>query len=168
MNLTVSTHLALIAVKLAMILGSILIMRTNSFARAIGGMWASAFGRLDGYTQEHRAFLSSAYVCQNCNQSLIGHWLKPQVKLYDSKGEIIPLMQARLRAEYCECPACLHRWQPGKKVWDTVSTNTQLARFLSVTATHGNYPLETPLEIGRVNGTSVILTVGKPTNQKLL
>jgi len=46
--------------------------------------------------------------------------------------------------------------------------DTQLARFLSVTATNGNYPLETPLEIERVNGTAVTLTVGKPTNQKLL
>jgi hypothetical protein len=58
--------------------------------------------------------------------------------------------------------------QSGGTTVYTISTNTQLAGFLSVTGTNGNYPLETPLEIGRVNGTAVTLTVGKPTNQKLL
>jgi hypothetical protein len=40
-----------------------------------------------------------------------------------------------------------------------VTANTQLDGFLSVTATNGIYPLQTPLEIGRINGKPVTLTI---------
>lgn len=80
------------------------------FVRVVGGLWAQTFGRLDRYTGEHREFLSSGFVCQKCHERLIGNWLIADVKCYDSTGGTVPLMQARLRGRYFECPKCLHRW----------------------------------------------------------
>jgi hypothetical protein len=41
------------------------------------------------------------------------------------------------------------------------SLNTSLADFVSMTVKDGIYPLDTPLEIGEINGKPVTLTVGK-------
>ena len=41
--------------------------------------------------------------------------------------------------------------------------DTKLVDFANLTAKGGTYPLDTPLEIGRVDGKPVTLTVGKPT-----
>ena len=43
------------------------------------------------------------------------------------------------------------------------SKSDKLADFVSMTAKNGIYPLDTPLEIGRIDGKAVTLTVGKPT-----
>jgi len=43
-----------------------------------------------------------------------------------------------------------------------VSPETKLDDFLSLTAREGTYPLHIPLEIGRLDGKPITLTVGKP------
>lgn len=44
-----------------------------------------------------------------------------------------------------------------------VSQETKLQGFLNMSAKSGVYPLDTPIEIGRIDGKAVTLTVGKPT-----
>src|SRR5271169_6440943 len=43
-----------------------------------------------------------------------------------------------------------------------VSRETKLDDFLNMTAKNGTYPLDVPLEIGRLDGKPIKLTVGKP------
>ena len=43
------------------------------------------------------------------------------------------------------------------------SKDSKLDDVVSMTAKNGIYPLDTPLEIGRIDGKAVTLTVGKPT-----
>ena len=83
---------------------------TSAFLRVVGALTAHTLGRLDQYTTEHRKFLSSGYVCQECNQALIGKWWTAGVNCYDSEGQRVSLMHARLKGRYFECPKCLHRW----------------------------------------------------------
>lgn len=45
----------------------------------------------------------------------------------------------------------------------TLPRLTQLAAFFTITAKSGDYPLNTPIEIARLSGKPVTLTVGKPT-----
>lgn len=45
----------------------------------------------------------------------------------------------------------------------TVPRTVTLADHFNITAKSGNYPLNTPIEIARLNGMPVTLTVGKPT-----
>ncbi len=45
-----------------------------------------------------------------------------------------------------------------------VRTTTKLEAFFSISAADGVYKLDTPLEIARLNGKSVMLVVGKPKN----
>lgn len=54
-------------------------------------------------------------------------------------------------------------FQSGGTAVYPVSENTKLDAFSSMTAKSGIYPLDTPLEIGRIDGKAVTLTVGKPT-----
>jgi len=83
---------------------------TRALLRAIGALFAHTLARLDRYTKEHREFLSSGFVCRKCNETLVGKWWTAGVNCYDSNGERVPLMQARLKGRYFECPKCLHRW----------------------------------------------------------
>src|SRR5882724_5145469 len=85
------------------------------FLRANGVVIANTLGRLDRYTKEHRKFLSSGFVCQKCRQTLVGRWWTAGVNCCDSNGQKVPIMQARLKGRYFECPKCLHRW-PFRKV----------------------------------------------------
>jgi hypothetical protein len=82
----------------------------RGFLRINGVVIANTLGRLDRYTKEHMKFLSSGLVCQKCNQTLMGRWWTAGVNCYDSKGERISIMKARLKGRYFECPKCLHRW----------------------------------------------------------
>jgi hypothetical protein len=45
----------------------------------------------------------------------------------------------------------------------TLPRSTQLADHFAITAKSGDYPLDTPIEIARLKGRPVMLTVGKPT-----
>jgi hypothetical protein len=45
----------------------------------------------------------------------------------------------------------------------TLPRTTQLVDQFTITAKSGDYPLNTPIEIARLGGTPVTLTVGKPT-----
>jgi hypothetical protein len=82
----------------------------TGFLRINGVVIANTLGRLDRYTKEHMRFLSSGFVCQRCNQILMGKWWTAGVNCYDSKGKKISIMKARLKGRYFECPKCLHRW----------------------------------------------------------
>ena len=76
----------------------------------VTGIFAHTIGRLDRYTNEHRKFLSSGLVCQKCNEMLIGKWGTAGVNCYDANDKRIPIILARLKGRYFECPKCLHQW----------------------------------------------------------
>ena len=78
--------------------------------KVFGTFLGATFGRLDRYTREHKSFLASGFVCEKCRERLLGKWGIADVKCYDSKGGIVPLMQARFKGKYFECPKCLFRW----------------------------------------------------------
>src|SRR5258706_16048875 len=92
--------------------------------RAVGGLFAHTIGRLDRYTTEHREFLSSGFVCKKCHQTLMGKWWTAGVNCYDSKGEKISIMKARLKGRFFECPKCLHRW-PFRRIHAEPKPKTQ-------------------------------------------
>ncbi len=50
-------------------------------------------------------------------------------------------------------------FQSGGSTVYPVSIDNKLDGFLSITATNGIYPLQTPLEIGQINGKPVTLTI---------
>ncbi|RYD48632.1 MAG: hypothetical protein EOP85_03170 [Verrucomicrobiaceae bacterium] len=51
----------------------------------------------------------------------------------------------------------------GSGLTEKVPGNSTLTGIFTFTAKNGDYPLDTPLEIARINGKPVTLTVGKPT-----
>jgi DNA-directed RNA polymerase subunit RPC12/RpoP len=73
-------------------------------------MTAWTLGWLDHYTPEHRKFLASGYVCQQCGRTLLTKYLIADVKCYGPAGNVVPIMQARRKGKYFECPQCLYRW----------------------------------------------------------
>ncbi len=55
-----------------------------------------------------------------------------------------------------------HSFAGGPSIYPVRAT-TKLEAFFSISATNGDYKLDTPVEIGRLDGKPVILVVGKPT-----
>lgn len=53
----------------------------------------------------------------------------------------------------------------GGPSWWPVPSATELASYFSISASDGDYPLDTPLKIGVLDGKPVILTVGKMPKQ---
>ena len=51
----------------------------------------------------------------------------------------------------------------GGTAGNSVPAATTLAAYFSISATNGDYKLDTPVEIGRLDGKPVTLVVGKPT-----
>src|SRR2546421_71813 len=76
----------------------------RGFATVVGSLTAWTLGRLDRYTPEHRKFLSSGFVCQNCRRTLLTKYLGADTKCYDAAGSVVPIMQARWKGKYFECP----------------------------------------------------------------
>ena len=83
---------------------------TRLFLQVHGAVVAYTVGVVDRFTKEHKKFLSSGFVCQNCKETLLTKWWAADIKCYDVKGEKVPLMKLRLKARFFECPKCLHRW----------------------------------------------------------
>jgi len=52
----------------------------------------------------------------------------------------------------------------GQSVWPIPSA-TELASYFSISAADGDYPLDTPMKIGDLDGKPVMLTVGKMSKQ---
>lgn len=55
-------------------------------------------------------------------------------------------------------------FQSGGTATHTKSLNIKLSEFFDISPATGEYPLETPLEIGRIEGQPVLLKVGKKDN----
>jgi hypothetical protein len=55
-----------------------------------------------------------------------------------------------------------HGFAGGPSIYPVRAT-TKLEAFFSISATDGDYKLDTPVEIARLNGKPVMLVVGKPT-----
>jgi hypothetical protein len=83
---------------------------TKVLLKVILAPLAYTIGVADRYTKEHRKFLSSGFVCQNCKETLLTKWWVADVNCYDSNGDTIPIMKLRLKARFFECPKCFHRW----------------------------------------------------------
>lgn len=76
----------------------------KAFLRVVGALTAHTLGRLDRYTGQHRKFLSSGFVCQNCNQTLIVKWWTAGVNCYDSKGEKVPANARKIQSDVFSVP----------------------------------------------------------------
>ena len=77
----------------------------------IVGKWTAVFvGQFDRYSDEHQRFLSSGYICQNCNRTLMKRWGVANVNCYDSDGSRVSLAIARFKGKVFECPKCHYRW----------------------------------------------------------
>ena len=68
---------------------------SNPFLK-ITGEFASGIGNLDGYSDEHKKFLSSGFVCPGCGIILMNWWGVADVRCYTASGKEVPLMIARL------------------------------------------------------------------------
>ncbi len=76
-----------------------------------GSITAYTIGVLDRYSDEHRRFLSSGFICGGCGEFLIRKTLVADVIVYDDLGNRIPMLQARFKGKYFGCPKCDHRWE---------------------------------------------------------
>jgi hypothetical protein len=73
------------------------------------------------------------------------------------RGDAFAYIQTLVRAENSN-----QGFAGGPAVYP-VPAATKLEAFFSVSATDGDYKLDTPVEIARINGKPVMLSVGKPT-----
>ena len=73
-------------------------------------MTASTVGKFDHYSEEHQKFLTSGYICPNCEETLMNWWGVADVECYSSTGEKVSLAMARLKGKEFSCPLCGHRW----------------------------------------------------------
>ena len=83
---------------------------SNWYLKAVGRFTAATIGKLDGYSDEHRRWLSSGYVCQNCNRTLMDRWGVAEVNCYAADGQRVPLLMIRIKGRVFECPKCSYRW----------------------------------------------------------
>lgn len=83
---------------------------SNLYLKLVGSFTAATMGRIDRYSDEHRAFLSSGYVCGGCRRTLMRWWGVADVAALSPQGTPVPLTQARRRADRWRCPKCQHTW----------------------------------------------------------
>ena len=77
----------------------------------ICGRFASLIGKFDKYSEEHNKFLVSGYACPHCQKLLMKLYGFADVKCYNEEGKPVPLIIARLKGKYFECPKCKYRWK---------------------------------------------------------
>ncbi len=83
---------------------------SNLYLQFVGALSAWV-GKLDRYSEEHKKFLSSGYICPQCKKTLMKPWGFADVNCYSVSGEKIPLLKARAFSEFAECPNCKYRWK---------------------------------------------------------
>ena len=67
-------------------------------------------GELDNYSEEHKKFLTSGFVCTNCNETLMKWWGVANVNCLTREGEKVPLLMAGVKGDSFECPKCKFQW----------------------------------------------------------
>jgi len=83
----------------------------KAYVRVTGTLAAFTLGIVDRYSKEHRTFLSSGFICQNCKKTLLTKYLVADVRCYDADGKLVPLVRARSKGRFFECPICQYRWR---------------------------------------------------------
>ncbi|MCD6048695.1 MAG: hypothetical protein K0Q55_98 [Verrucomicrobia bacterium] len=82
----------------------------RAYVAFTGSLTACTIGRIDHYTEEHRRFLSSGFICGSCKEFLIRKSLLADVITYDAQGNEISVFRARKQGRQFGCPRCGHRW----------------------------------------------------------
>ena len=83
----------------------------SSIFLKLASKFSCVIGKLDRYSEEHMRFLSSGYLCPQCNEVLVKGLLSmPTVVIYDENDNTISALKARSKGKYFGCPHCGHRW----------------------------------------------------------
>ncbi len=80
------------------------------------GIIAAYIGLIDGYTPEHRQYLTSGYTCGNCGARLIRKVLLPDVRILDAEGQEVSILKARAKGKKFQCPKCSYSWKFRKEL----------------------------------------------------
>ena len=84
---------------------------SNWYLKFVGKVFARTVGRLDRYSDDHSAFLSSGYVCPSCRRTLMRWWGAATAMPIAANGQPVPLLMARAKGERFRCPECNHEWK---------------------------------------------------------
>lgn len=83
---------------------------SNPYLKFVGKIMGKYVGALDSYSEEHRKFLTSGFICANCNETLMHWWGVANVTCLSSEGEKVSLLMARTEGHSFECPKCKFQW----------------------------------------------------------
>ena len=83
---------------------------SNLYLDIVGQLMGKFVGNLDGYSEEHKKFLTAGFVCTSCSETLMNWWGGANVNCLSSKGEKVPLWMARVDGHSFECPKCKFQW----------------------------------------------------------